>query len=217
MRETLIILFLIQTFSLFAQDNSEYIDEPNLVETKNVLFSKNSWEPFNGNSIYYDQNSKLTYKNRIKNGIAYYTEVYNENNSLNYVIDNGNYLDSENTLLKSKFNDNEKFQDSNQYQRVNIIIRFHEDYKTGTKTKANGIFKFDFNKIHFSNGGIIKLEIFYDEECERIKESYEIFNTDLGNVFDEEVGEIHHGKYELWSDDGKLAETGKYEMGKKTN
>ncbi|WP_196890303.1 hypothetical protein [Aureivirga sp. CE67] len=92
---------------------------------------------------------------------------------------------------------------------------FHKNFETGEKIKLNGVVKYDFEKVFYLNGVKVKIESYYDEECKILKERHEIFSTQIGSLDLNEISLSYNGKYEYWTKDGELSESGVYKMGNK--
>ena len=216
MRQLISALLLLFCLSFLAQNRSDYIEEPNSVEQKHGLFYKDSWKPFDGNTIFQSQDPNLIYKGKVKNGIEYYAEVYDENENLVDILENGTSVEFDSKTFKTKFKENEKFTDVSELKIQSVKLHYNEDFETGRKAELNGIVKFENEKYFYSNGALTKIETYYDEDCKMIRDSYEIFSTELGNLFDADLSSTYHGNYKLWNKNGKIIESGKYEMGTKT-
>jgi len=219
----------------FSQSIDKEIDEPNLVESNNVLFYKNSWKPFSGNvKINSDfKNHNVDVKAKYINGFCVLEEVSDivtkklilvvitsyDNNKTSTTYDSLN--------LKSSFKNNDKFVDFLKLRSEQVYRYFRQNEDTKKVEKLNGYVKFDSKKLYFSDGMEIKIEYYYDEECHKIKESYHLFKTSIGNVkkdinaeiYDSNINEFDYytfdGIYKKWNIEGLLIETGQYKEGKK--
>ncbi|MBW2960583.1 hypothetical protein [Mesonia aestuariivivens] len=195
----------------FAQSESPY----NLVKTRYTFFYKNNWKTFNGITITHFPDAKIIYKSKVKDGIEFYSEAYNKNDELIGILENENYKKLDTKNRKTAFKENQKFSDTSQFRVKKIITKYYKDPKTTKEEKINGIYKKPFSKEYYSKGCLTKIENFYDEDCKLIKESYEIFYTEVGNLLVKNIESTYNGKYKLWNRDGKLIESGTYKMGVK--
>jgi antitoxin component YwqK of YwqJK toxin-antitoxin module len=208
--KNLLLIFLTITSSLLHSQNDR---EPNLVLKQVTFFYKNSWKPFTGNILLEEENPKLTTKIKIKDGSEITSELF-QNNKLVQVLKNGKEVLLNNNV-KTEFSQTEKFTDTADLKLVNVLMSYKENPKTKEKIKFNGIVKYERAKLYYENGIRVKIELFYDENFEKIKASYELFHTELGNIeFDEETQE-YDGDYKIWNEKGNVTESGKYKFGKK--
>ena len=211
MRNLLLMLLFLNSCLTYSQ-NSE---GPNLVIKQVAYFHKNTWNPFTGNVVLEKDNPKTTIKTKIKNGIEILSELY-QNDKLVGVYKNGNEIEL-NSYKKSEFSKKVKFTDTINLKYSNILTFYYENPITKEKTKFNGIEKFDNTKVYYKNGVRVKIEFFYDENCEKIKASYELFHTELGNIEFDESSQEYDGNYKTWNTDGTVMESGKYKLGQKVN
>jgi antitoxin component YwqK of YwqJK toxin-antitoxin module len=207
----LIILFFLLIYSFsHSQDNDAY---PNNVEKRVAYFYKESWKPFTGNLLLEEETPKLITKIKIKDGFEILAELY-QNNKLVQILKNGREAEL-NEQTKTEFSQIEKFTDTVNLKHVYVLMSYNENPKTKEKIKFNGIVKFESTKLYYENGVRVKIELFYDENFEKIKASYELFHTELGNIeFDEEI-QGYDGDYKMWNENGSITESGKYKFGKK--
>ncbi len=209
--KNLIFILLFLTKSICFSQNSE---GPNLVITQDGYFYKNSWKPFTGNVLIEKENPKTIIKVKIKNGFEVLSELY-QNDKLVGVFENGIEVKINNDK-KSEFSKTEKFIDIANLSQIRVLTNYNENKITKEKTKFNGIEKFENTKVYYKNGIRVKIEFFYDENCEKIKESYELFHTKIGNIEFDEISQSYHGNYKIWNIDGTIIESGKYKFGQKT-
>ena len=209
--KNLIFILLFLTKSLCFSQNSEY---PNLVIKQDAYFYKNSLKPFTGNVLLEKENPKTIIKVKIKNGFEVLSELY-QNDKLVGVFENGIEVKIKNDK-KSEFSKTEKFIDTINLTQIPVLTNYKEDKITKEKTKFTGIEKFENTKVYYKNGVRVKIEFFFDENCEKIKESYELFHTKIGNIEFDEISQEYHGNYKIWNIDGSIIESGKYNLGQKT-
>ncbi len=208
---TFCLLISAITYSQSAENNF-----PSIVEQKTAYFYKDNFKPFTGNLIFKDNELNLITKSKVVNGFETTSEVYNQKNELVRLIENG--IDTEITKVstqKSNFLPKDKFTDTINIEHKIVIISYILNNKTKEKIKFNGVVSFNTTKLYYKNGIIFKTENFYDEDLKKIKESYEIFYTELGNI--EFAGEekIFNGSYKKWNEEGKVIESGVYKLGLK--
>ncbi|WP_298115128.1 hypothetical protein [Flavobacterium sp.] len=214
MRNLIITFYLLISAITYSQNAENNF--PSIVEQKTAYFHKDNLKPFTGNLIFKDDETNLIIKSKIINGFETLSEVYNQKNELVRLLENG--IDAEiqkTTTHKSKFLPKDKFTDTLNIEHKTVIISYINNNKTKEKIKFNGIVSFNNTKLYYKNGIIFKIVNFYDEDFKRIKESYEIFYTELGNI--EFAGEekIFNGNYKKWNEEGKVIESGVYKQGKK--
>jgi hypothetical protein len=230
---SIFLLFFVNiTFSQFIDRE---IEMPNYVESNNVLFYKNSWKPFSGNVKIKSEfkNHKVNVKAKFINGFCVLEEVSDLTTKKNLLVVFTNYDDNRTTStydslnLKSSFKNNDKFVDSLKVRNEQVQRYFSQNEATSKIEKLNGYVKFDTKKLYYNDGMVSKIEYYYDEECLKIKESYHIFKTSIGNVlkdinteiYDSNINEFYYftfdGIYKKWNIEGMLIETGQYKEGKK--
>ena len=208
--KNLIFILLFLTKSLCFSQNSE---GPNLVIKQDAYFHKNSLKPFTGNVLLEKDNPKTSIKVKIKNGFEVLSELY-QNDKLVGVFENGIEVKL-NIDKKSEFSKTEKFIDTVNLTQIPVLTNYKEDKITKEKTKFTGIEKFENTKVYYKKGVRVKIEFFFDENCEKIKESYELFHTKIGNIELDEISQGYHGNYKIWNIDGNIIEIGKYNLGQK--
>jgi len=186
---------------------------PNLVLKQVAYFYKDSWKPFSGNIALDEENPNLITKIKIKNGIVILSELY-QDSKLVQVLKNGKEIELK-SIQKSEFSQTEKFTDTVNLKHKYVFLSYIENPETKDKIKFNGIVKFGSTKLYYENGIRVKMEFFYDENYGKIKSSYEIFHTKLGNIEFDEQSQGYDGNYKIWNEKGDVIESGKYDFGKK--
>jgi hypothetical protein len=218
----LIIVVFFQNSHSQKTINNE-IEDANYVKKNIVFFYKNSWKPFTGNIIVETvyKNQKLTTKIKFKNGFDILEEYINPKNKklvLTRKVNKINTYDIEvydSINLKTVFKKNTIFTDTTKIQKKFVINYYCENSVRTKIEKLNGFVKSENTKTYFVNGMKTKIEYFYDSELKKIKESFGIFCTEIGNIEYEEDQLIYDGDYTKWNIKGEITETGKYKEGKK--
>lgn len=211
----LVFIFLLH-FSLgcFSQKNSVENINPYFVEKRVGHFYKNSWKPFSGTVLLLEENPKLTTKIKIENGFEIVSELYDKNNQLVQVLKNGVETDFDSS--KTEFAKDEIITDLTALQQHYVLVSYNKDLNTGHLEKINDVRTFENTKVYYSNGIKVKVEYYFDNSLKKLKESYEIFHTDIGNIeFSNEMSS-YHGHFKILNENGKIIEEGIYELGKKT-
>ncbi len=195
--------------------NNEYVG-PTVVTQNIGYFYKNNWKPFTGSLLSKDSELKLIAKIKIVNGLEALAEIYNENNELVRLIKNG--IDADTTKIsmhKTEFLVNEKFADTINLEHKNVILSYKQNPKTREKTKFNGVIAIENTKYYYKDGIIVKVEVYFEQDVTKIKESYGIFYTELGNIEFPGEDKIIDGDCKKWDINGNLIENIKYKFGKK--
>lgn len=214
MRNLIITFYLLISGISYSQSGENKF--PSIVEQKTAYFYKNNLKPFTGNLIIEDNELNLRTKLKIVNGFETTSEIYNQKNEIVRLIENG--IDTEIPKVstqKSKFLPKDKFIDTLNIDHKTVIISYVQNNKTKEKIKFNGVVAFSTTKLYYKNGIIFKTENFYDEDLKRIKESHEIFYTELGNIEFAGEDKIFNGSYKKWNEEGKIIESGVYKLGQK--
>lgn len=216
MKYIILIFYFLTSFSAISQNLSNVFDGPTVVTQTTGYFYKNNWKPFTGSLLSIDKDFNLTNKIKIVNGLQVLAEVYNENNELVRLLKNGIDVEiTEVSMHKTEFLVNEKFSDTANLEHKNVIISYKQNPETREKTKFNGVVAFENTKYYYKDGIIVKVEVYFEQDLTKIKESYGIFYTELGNIeFPGEV-KVFDGDYKKWNINGNLIENVKYKFGKK--
>lgn len=207
---------MLLSFITNAQNLDGDYEGPNRVEQKIAYFYKNSWKPFTGNILSEDKDLKLISKIKIINGYETLTEVYNHKNELVRWIKNGVDVEiPKNSAQKTEFLASETFTNLTDIKYKTVVISYSENFETGEKLKFTGVVSFNTTKQYYKDGIIIKVENFYDEDLEKIKERYALFYTELGNLEYADEDKIFDGPYKKWDEKGNIIESGIYKLGQK--
>lgn len=208
----------------YSQIINKEIQEPNYRESSIVFFYKNTLKPFSGNiKLETKFKSEIdSLKVKFKNGFAIVQEFSNiKSKKIVLKITRDEYRNNEkydSINLKTEFTNSDIFIDTSQVQKKIVNNYFHANKDNTKVEKLNGFIKYKKTKLYFSNGMKVKVEYFYDEELKKIKESYEIFTTVIGNI---ETGDFNdyqsnfnfNGEYKKWNIEGKLIDKGIYKEG----
>lgn len=221
-----ILMFL--SSILHSQIINKEIKEPNYFMTNNVLFEKNTWKPFSGNIRYQTEfkNEEQQVKTKFKNGFVIIEEYTNIKTNKLTMIRKIDYSDNQNIeiydtiKIKPVFKKSEKYIETIKLQSKMVFNYYYKNEESKKIEKLNGYITYENTKLYFINGIKVKVEYFYDIELKKIKESYEIFHTTIGNIDNGDIKEyktnfIFDGEYQKWDLNQKLIESGKYLEGKK--
>ena len=215
MKYKILIAFLFLGLLSFAQNKNNKIEAPNYVEKKQVRFYKNSWKPFTGNILLRAESPKKTTLVKIENGFEVLTEIYNQKNRLVQKLQNGIEVKMDSLNRKSEFSPTTPYTDTINLKHSYVFISYKKDSQTGATEKFSGILKSDNTKIFYEAGMKVKIEHYFDKDCNKIKESFEIFHTELGNLEFKKEELSYDGKYKIWDISGKLIDQGTYDFGQK--
>ena len=218
-----VIIFIIFCSNSYSQIINNEIKAPNYVTKNIVFFYKNSWKPFSGNIMVESdyKNQKLITKINFKDGfdiLEEYTNPKLKKLILTRNLKKNNNIDIEiydSINLKTKFKKNTIFTDTIKIQQKYVVNYYNQNSERTKAVKLNGTVKAEKAKTYFVNGMKTKVEYFYDSELKNIKESFEIFRTEIGNIEYEEDQLIYDGGYTKWNFNGEITETGKYKEGMK--
>ena len=116
---------------------------------------------------------------------------------------------------KSEFSPTTTNTDTIKLKNSYVLISYKKDSQTGATEKFSGILKSDNAKIFYEAGMKVKIEHYFDKDCNKIKESFEIFHTELGNLEFKKEELSYDGKYQIWDAAGKLIYQGTNDVGQK--
>lgn len=223
-KKTLYFFTLLICSFTHSQIINKEIEEPNYRKSSVVFFYKNTLKPFTGNiKIETKFKSQLdSLKVKFKNGFAIVQEFTNiKSKKIVLRITQEEYNNNEkydSINLKTVFANSDVFIDTSRVQKKRVNNYFHVNNDNKKVEKLNGFIKYEKTKLYFSNGMKVKVEYFYDEDLKKIKESYEIFTTVIGNIENGDFEDYKknftfNGEYKKWNAEGTLIEKGRYKEG----
>ena len=201
-------LFLF-TNSLVYSQKKYSASEINYVKNIYTHYHRNTWKPFSG--IVFSEDNKLKSIVEIKNGFAIYSEYYDtKTNELVNKATHTEFEDRYDTIDKKVVLKKLKNQlDISEIQFRKVIIYYNKVSQNSIPKRINGIVESNNSKFYYENGIIIKIEKYYDDKFNKLKERILIFHSPLGNISIENEIEIFH-EYKRWDENGKLIDKGFY-------
>ena len=219
---TIVILFIFG-WNVHSQIVDFEIIAPNRMSAVHAFFYKDSWKPFTGNVLVETdyKNRKLPCRIKYQNGFETLSELFDpktkeillQGKSQN-IANSESVYDSIN--VKTAFEKHAKFTDVSNLKDVIVSNYFIENKERTVAARVNGFVKSGQTKTYFANGMKVRIDYFYDADLKKIRESYGIFRTEIGNIDPHnQPGLTYDGNYQKWDQNGNIAETGTYKEGKK--
>lgn len=201
-----LIAFLLVSSILYSQKKYSE-DDINYVKETYTYYYKNTWKPFTG--IIKSKDEQSLSIGKVKNGWIVYSEYYDLEGKLKNKSSHSEFKSNYDTINKNTLLKNLNQLDISEIKFQKVRVYYNKESNNSIPKRINGVVVNNNVKWFYKNGILVKIEKYFDEQFQHIKERISIFHSPLGNIAFENQEDVFH-EYKKWDENGNLIATGVY-------